>query len=75
MMVIWAPAAALMPLSISIFSYAGAIRMGIQSDAGIIADPSELGDDIMTEWGALQHADRLGTVDPVAREAEALAPA
>ena len=40
--VIWAPAAATIGLSITLFGYAGAIRLGVLTDSAVIDHPEEL---------------------------------
>lgn len=40
--VIWAPAAATIGLSITLFGYAGAIRLGVLADSAVIDRPEQL---------------------------------
>src|SRR5204863_245948 len=41
-MVVWAPAPASIALSLSLFGYAGEMRLGVLADAGVITDPEAL---------------------------------
>jgi len=59
----WVPTGAL-GLGFSIFSYAGMVRIGVMTDAGLIPDPNLLADALNHEFRALQAA------FPAAREAE-----
>ena len=40
--VIWAPAAATIGLSVTLFGYAGAIRLGVLTDSAVIDHPEQL---------------------------------
>ncbi|WP_276259658.1 wax ester/triacylglycerol synthase family O-acyltransferase [Haloglomus litoreum] len=46
---VWAPEANDQGLSLSIFSYAGSIRVGVAADAGLIDEPSKLADALERE--------------------------
>lgn len=55
--VFFVPQSARLALGISIYSYAGEIRVGVISDAGLIGDPSSLTDRVIREVELLeQHA-------------------
>jgi hypothetical protein len=41
---IWAPASGSVPMSVSVFSYAGRISVGFLADAGLVPDPQRLAD-------------------------------
>lgn len=49
----WVPQSARMGLGISIFSYAGAVTVGILSDAGLVPDPDVLVADFHAEYAEL----------------------
>jgi diacylglycerol O-acyltransferase len=53
----WVPQAGRLGLGVSIFSYAGAARMGVGTDAGLIPDPQHIVDGFHAEMEALA---RLG---------------
>nr|MCU0257924.1 WSD1 family O-acyltransferase [Solirubrobacteraceae bacterium] len=39
---VWAPVSGNMAMSVSIFSYAGTVRVGVMTDAGLIPDPEAI---------------------------------
>lgn len=49
----WVPQAGRLGLGVSIFSYAGAARMGVGTDAGLIPDPGRIVDGFHAEMEAL----------------------
>jgi len=49
----WVPQAGRLGLGVSIFSYAGAARMGVGTDAGLIPDPEHIVDGFHAEMEAL----------------------
>jgi len=54
----WAPPSGTLPMSVSIFSYAGAITIGVLTDAHTVAEPQGLVDSIRAELGVLRRAGR-----------------
>jgi WS/DGAT/MGAT family acyltransferase len=53
---VWAPCAGAVSMSVSIFSYDGAVTVGFMTDAGLVPDPSELVAEVETELAALASA-------------------
>ena len=49
----WVPQAGRLGLGVSIFSYAGVVRMGIGTDAGLVPDPERIVDGFAAELDAL----------------------
>jgi diacylglycerol O-acyltransferase len=49
----WAPTSGDQPLSISIFSYNGAVNIGIAADAHLVPDPDRIAELIQAEYDAL----------------------
>ncbi len=49
----WVPQAGRLGLGVSIFSYAGAVRMGVVTDAGLVPDPERLIESFHSELEAL----------------------
>lgn len=52
-MMFWVPQSGRMGLGISIFSYAGAVTIGVLSDAGLVPDPDTLATDLHAEFACL----------------------
>jgi len=52
----WVPQAGRLGLGVSILSYAGAVRMGVGTDAGLVPDPERIVDGFRAEWDALLDA-------------------
>jgi len=52
-LVFWVPQSARMGVGISIFSYAGAVSLGVLTDASVLADPNELVAGLTAELDAL----------------------
>jgi diacylglycerol O-acyltransferase len=50
---VWAPCAGAVSMSVSIFSYAGQVTVGFLVDAGLVPDPDELVDELQQEIAAL----------------------
>jgi WS/DGAT/MGAT family acyltransferase len=42
----WVPQAAAVGVGVSLFSYAGTVRIGVAADAGLVPDPQRLADDL-----------------------------
>jgi WS/DGAT/MGAT family acyltransferase len=57
---IWAPASGSVPMSVSVFSYAGKISVGFLTDAGLVPDPQRLADafrdELLRATGLAAHA-------------------
>ena len=49
----WVPQAGRLGLGVSIFSYAGVVRMGVGTDAGLVPDPERIVDGFSAELDAL----------------------
>ena len=49
----WVPQAAEVGLGVSLFSYAGTVRIGVAADAGLVPDPRQLADAVDAELAAL----------------------
>lgn len=52
----WVPQAGRLGLGVSIFSYAGHVRMGVVTDAGLVPDPERIIDGFRAELDALADA-------------------
>jgi WS/DGAT/MGAT family acyltransferase len=52
--VFWVPEAVRIGLGISIFSYAGAVTIGVLADASVVRDPTALAADVEAELAALE---------------------
>jgi diacylglycerol O-acyltransferase len=52
----WVPQAGRLGLGVSIFSYAGQVRMGVGTDAGLVPDPERIVDGFRAEFDALVRA-------------------
>lgn len=52
----WVPQAGRLGLGVSILSYAGGVRMGVGTDAGLVPDPEHIIDGFAAELDALQTA-------------------
>jgi hypothetical protein len=52
----WVPQAGRLGLGVSILSYAGGVRMGVGTDAGLVPDPEHILDGFRAELDALQAA-------------------
>ncbi len=64
-MFFWVPESGHLGLGISIISYRGRVRLGFNSDAGLIPDPGALIDGFYAEWEAMRALARSGRPDPV----------
>ncbi len=51
---VWAPVAGNMAMSVAILSYAGEIAVGVMTDAGLVPDPELIVDGFVTELDALR---------------------
>ncbi|HRV61193.1 MAG TPA: WS/DGAT domain-containing protein, partial [Solirubrobacterales bacterium] len=54
---VWAPCSGNVSMTISIFSYAGELTVGLMADAGLIEDAGELVADFETELSSLLELD------------------
>jgi hypothetical protein len=52
----WVPQAGHLGLGVSILSYDGGVRMGVATDASLVADPGRIVDGFHAEFEALQRA-------------------
>jgi hypothetical protein len=50
---VWAPASGEVSVTVSIFSYAGKITVGLMTDAGLVPDPETIVAAFESELGAL----------------------
>jgi hypothetical protein len=50
---VWAPCSGNVSMTISIFSYAGDLTVGLMADSGLVPDPEELVTDFETELSRL----------------------
>jgi diacylglycerol O-acyltransferase / wax synthase len=48
---VWAPAPGRVPLSVTLMSYAGRVRIGVSADAHVIGDPTPIVDELERELG------------------------
>jgi diacylglycerol O-acyltransferase len=55
---VWAPCAGAVSMSVSIFSYAGQVTVGFMVDAGLVPDPDELVDAFGLELAELRRSSR-----------------
>jgi WS/DGAT/MGAT family acyltransferase len=53
-LIFWVPRSARLSLGVSIFSYAGRVRMGVATDAGLVPDPEEMVRGFHDEFVAMQ---------------------
>jgi diacylglycerol O-acyltransferase / wax synthase len=53
---VWAPCAGAVSMSVSVFSYDGAVTIGFMTDAGLVPDPGELVAEVQAELAALAPA-------------------
>ena len=51
---VWAPVSGNVAMSVSIFSYAGAVTIGVMTDAGLVPDPESIVEAFAVELAALQ---------------------
>jgi diacylglycerol O-acyltransferase / wax synthase len=51
---VWAPCAGSVPMSVSVFSYDGEVTIGFMVDAGLVADPEAIVADVEDELAELQ---------------------
>jgi len=56
---VWAPSSGGIPMTVSIFSYAGEVTVGLMVDTGLIPDPDEIVRGFETELRALLRLKRL----------------
>lgn len=59
-LIFWVPRSARLSLGVSIFSYAGRVRMGVATDAGLVPDPEEMIQGFHDEFDAMQELARSG---------------
>jgi WS/DGAT/MGAT family acyltransferase len=52
-LIFWVPRSARLSLGVSIFSYAGGVRMGVATDAGLVPDPQRVVEDFHEELDAM----------------------
>ena len=57
-LIFWVPRSARLSLGVSIFSYAGRVRMGVATDAGLVPDPEEMVRGFHDEFVAMQELAR-----------------
>jgi len=57
-LIFWVPRSARLSLGVSIFSYAGRVRMGVATDAGLVPDPEEMILGFHDEFAAMQELSR-----------------
>jgi diacylglycerol O-acyltransferase len=57
-MAVWAPVSGALAVGISVMSYAGALRLGVVADPGVLPDPARLVDAIGAELDALARITR-----------------
>ena len=62
--VVWAPCAGEVGISVSIFSYAGEVRLGLAVDAGLVPEPQEIVDAFEVEYRELAAPTRPSTPLP-----------
>jgi hypothetical protein len=53
-LIFWVPRSARLSLGVSIFSYAGRVRMGVATDAGLVPDPEKMVRGFHDEFVAMQ---------------------
>jgi diacylglycerol O-acyltransferase / wax synthase len=63
----WVPQVGSIGIGISIFSYAGAVCVGVATDAGLVPDPSRLTNAMTAEFDALRRALSQSDVHPSSR--------
>jgi len=68
--VFWVPQAARLGLGVSIFSYAGAVTMGVIADANVVKDPARIIDALHDEVDALQTRARSSAQAPIGARGE-----
>ncbi len=67
-MMFWVPMSGRVGLGVSIFSYAGGVRLGVATDAGLVPDPESLVKGFQRQLGGYQRLARLpGAASPKAR--------
>jgi len=52
-LIVWVPRSARLSLGVSILSYAGNVRLGVATDAGIVPDPQRIVEDFQAELDAM----------------------
>lgn len=57
-LIFWVPRSARLSLGVSIFSYAGRVRMGVATDAGLVPDPEKIVRGFHDEFAAMQELAR-----------------
>jgi diacylglycerol O-acyltransferase len=57
-LIFWVPRSARLSLGVSILSYAGTVRMGVASDAGLVPDPEQMVQGFHEEFAAMQELAR-----------------
>jgi WS/DGAT/MGAT family acyltransferase len=56
----WVPRSARLSMGVSILSYAGSVRMGIATDAGLVPDPEKIVEGFEEEFEAMRRLARTG---------------
>lgn len=64
--VVWAPCSGDVGMSVSIFSYAGEVTLGLAADAGLIPEPQEIIDALESEFRVLAVPDEAAPSRPAA---------
>jgi WS/DGAT/MGAT family acyltransferase len=57
-LIFWVPRSARLSLGVSIFSYAGKVRMGVATDAGLVPDPEKIVEGFQQEFEAMRELAR-----------------
>jgi hypothetical protein len=68
---VWAPTSGSVSMSVSIFSYNGAVTVGVMTDAGLVPDPETMVDGFQSELEALARMGRgphRGRARPAVRD-------
>jgi WS/DGAT/MGAT family acyltransferase len=65
---VWAPPSGNLSMSVSIYSYAGEVTIGVASDVRLVPDPEHIVDAVQAELEALGEAARPRTTTPRARK-------
>ena len=56
--IFWVPRSARLGIGVSILSYAGSVRLGVATDAGLVPDPDRIVEGFEREFEALQELAR-----------------
>jgi len=71
----WVPQAGRLGLGISILSYAGQVRLGVATDAGLVPDPERITDAFHSEFDSLMELVRLAEQTPASSTVTTKTPA